>query len=523
MHFEYILVADWPRLAWVVQLETRSDTIHVFHGACIEVNKKWFCEATWDGTFCEGGFDHTDIVAGTGGHIRDSGTTFVSSGNTLDRLQFIRKKEHVWLSNSLPGLLSMVGGDVNPAYSGYLDDLRSIVNGVQNYKRDLETSTGSVSFVYFNNLVWYRHELIEQEKPGGKGDFTSFSCYRSFLDSTFTQLARNMMDQARKHPFEMLSTVSSGYDSTTVSALAKQAGCTDALCFTEAQSGVQENGPEIARILGLNPIALDRKVWRASGPFPEAPFIVGDGIGMDLPFKAAESILQGRVLLSGYHGDKVWAKNTEDVSENIVRGDQSGLSLSEFRLATGFLHCAVPFWGVRQIQDLQAISNDAEMSPWDIPGDYSRPICRRIVEEAGVPRSHFGTKKAAAAFLFGTSPTFLSSPSMSDYRHWLKVQQREWVTRGMRPPLRRIRWIDSSYWLIVNILSSTTKTLLTWAEGKPIVWRLTKRKTLLKMSRIIRKNRLRVRGIRAYVFPWALAKQIQVYGKHDSLKCLDND
>jgi hypothetical protein len=417
----------------------------------------------------------------------------------------------------------MANGYVNPAYSGYLDDLRSIVNGLQDYRRDLETSEGKVHLVYFNNLAWNGHELKELAKPDGKRDFSSFSSYRTFLDSTFKLLARNMADRARKYPYDMLSTISSGYDSTTVSVLARQAGCTEALCFTEAQQGVKENGPEIAQILGLRPIALDREAWRTSESFPETAFIVGDGIGMDLPFKAAESILHDRVLLTGYHGDKVWDKKTEDVSENIVRGDQSGLSLSEFRLSAGFLHCSVPFWGVRQIRDLQAISNDAEMSHWDIPGNYSRPICRRIVEEAGVPRLFFGTKKAAAAFLFGSSANFLSRSSMSDYRHWLKIQQREWVARGMLPPLRRIRWVDSVYWLSVNLMSSATKALLTWAEGKPIAWRLTKQQTLLEMTRIVRKQRLRVRGIRAYVFPWALEKAKQAYGKPDSMKFLDDD
>jgi hypothetical protein len=31
--------------------------------------------------------------------------------------------------------------------------------------------------------------------------------------------------------------------------------------------------------------------------------------------------------------------------------------------------------------------------PWDIGGAYSRPLCRRLVEEASVPREIFGVSK----------------------------------------------------------------------------------------------------------------------------------
>lgn len=517
MYFDYSLMPNWPALAWLTQLHTRDERINVFHGARVELNQHWFCEATWDGRYSDGGFDSTDIVIGTGARIRNSCVTFVTSGNTLDRLHFVRNKKCAWISNSLPALLSMIRGNVDPAYSGFIDDLRSIVMGLKDYKTEIETSVGKVNFIYFNNLVWNNRDLEEVPKPGGKYDFSSYSAYRKFLDTALMQLALNMEDQARTFPYKMLSTISSGYDSPTVSVLAKQAGCSEALCFTESQKGGKENGPEIARILGLSPIALDREAWRSSKPLPEVPFLVGDSKGMDLPFKAAEHLLSGRVLMTGYHGDKVWDKNTENVSENIVRGDQSGLSLSEYRLSAGFLNCAVPFFGVRQIRDLCAISNSAEMQPWDIHGDYSRPICRRIVEEAGVPRSMFGTTKAAAAFLFGNKQNFLSDSSMSDYRSWLKAQRPKWTARGMRPPMRRIRWVDSAYWMGINVTSWTAQRLITWSEGKPLIWRMAQSKILIDLANITRKKRLKVQGVRAHVFPWALEKAIHTYNRPETM------
>ena len=43
------------------------------------------------------------------------------------------------------------------------------------------------------------------------------------------------------------------------------------------------------------------------------------------------------------------------------------------------------------------ITTSAEMRPWSIGGDYDRPIPRRALEEAGVPRELFGQIKYAGA------------------------------------------------------------------------------------------------------------------------------
>src|SRR2546430_15465812 len=52
------------------------------------------------------------------------------------------------------------------------------------------------------------------------------------------------------------------------------------------------------------------------------------------------------------------------------------------------------------------------------PRGHSRPICRRIVEEAGLPRHSFGIgKRAASVLLFDEK--FLSPGSLADYTGWL--------------------------------------------------------------------------------------------------------
>jgi hypothetical protein len=126
-------------------------------------------------------------------------------------------------------------------------------------------------------------------------------------------------------------------------------------------------------------------------------------------------------MLTGFHGDKIWGKSPYGPDSlvphpEIKRGDPSGLTMTEFRLSTGFINCAVPFWGARRIHDVVAISRRPDMKPWDVPGDYSRPICRRIAETAGVPRGAFGRKKLAGSVL----ESVLSDSSRPDYTAWCR-------------------------------------------------------------------------------------------------------
>lgn len=510
MIFEYVLMPTWPRLAWLARCTIGVECVRVMHGAGIDVFDEWFCEAVWAGSFNQGGFDLTDIVAGTGGRIRSRLLTFVSSGSTLDRLQSHSTETGIWVSNSLACLMAAIDGSVDPTYAQYDRDIGTIINGLPNYKRDLLTSNGPVRLTYFNNLVWDTRTLTELSKPGGTQDFSTFESYWEFMSSSMHLLSENLIDGDRRFAYRMLATVSSGYDSPTVATLARKYGCEDALCFDEGRGGVEEKGADIARFLGLRPVVFSREAWRSVGTLAEAPFIVADGIGMDLPFNAAETVLSGRVLLTGFHGDKIWSKKTDDVSEHLVRGDRSGLSLSEFRLSTGFIHCPVTFWGVRQIRDVVAISTSEKMRNWDVSGAYSRPICRRIVEEAGVPREVFGVRKAAVAVLLRNSPHSLSAKSLTDFRAWLRANAAQWSALGKRRPLA-IPLLDSAYWAANQAASQAARYVLRVARGKPLIWRL--RGVMAALWRLAEASHASTKlvGFRQYFFAWALERTKRRY------------
>jgi hypothetical protein len=493
MRFAFLPVPKWPTLAWLARCDRHSSTVAIAHGLGVETNPDWFCEAAWAGDYERGDFDLTDIVAGTGGRLRDGSVVFVSSGSTVDRLQTLESDKTVWVSNSLSCLLAAASAELDPSFPQYFRHFRTVVKGIRQYARLLSTSAGPVQLVYFDNLVWDGRSLRVKAKPGTGRDFRGFAQFRAFLHDSMQSMAENLAHPRRGRPLAWLSTASSGYDSSTATVLGQQAGCREVLCVDHGKTGMDDSGEPLAHELGMSVVKVKRFAWR-DDPWPEVPFLSGDAHGGDVFFKGAERVLAGRVLLTGFHGDKMWDKHPSDLSDNIVRGDQSGLSLTEYRLTAGFLHCAVPFWGVRQIRDVNAISQSAEMGPWDVPGDYSRPICRRIVEEAGIPREMFGTQKKATWVQFIRSKEFLSSASYGNYLEWLKANRGAWLRHGRLPPLLNVKFD---------------------------CWELAGRQFFNMDPKHIRRKSLlvRVRGaiaerptrLRRYVFPWAVERRKVCY------------
>jgi hypothetical protein len=158
-------------------------------------------------------------------------------------------------------------------------------------------------------------------------------------------------------------------------------------------------------------------------------FTPGSG-GGDYPLAAFEDELRGSVLLTGFHGDKVWER-TVPPNTVLKRDDPSGCTMADFRLRVGFVHIPVPFIGALfRHADIHAVSNSAEMRPFSVGGGYDRPICRRILEEAGVPRELVGQRKQAVATFFSWGPRFLSPETRAAFEGYLRE-------RGLLAAVRR--------------------------------------------------------------------------------------
>ena len=417
VQFEYTERAHWPPLAWLATCRTDSDVVTVEHGLGVETRVEFFAEAVWDGDFEDGDFDTTDLIFGSGGRIRNDEVVFVPSSSTIDRLQLVRLPDRTLVSNSLCCLLEAAGADVDPAFDGYFAFFeQTVCRGMESYEPRMPGLDIEVELALFHNLRFNGERIEQSRKPAPERDFGSFEKYRDFLVTSLLALADNMRAATRHWKFELLSTISSGYDSATVAALAREAGLQQTLSLRQSRDDELDSGESIARQLGLDPLVFDSNAWR-SDPLAEIPFLAGDAKGEDVYYASAGDVLHGRVLLTGYGGTRVWGMGDPHPAE-YQRSDQSGLSLTEYRLRRGFIHCPVTYIGGRQSADLFRISNSPEMSAWDVPGDYSRPICRRILEESGVDRNAFGQSKKAASILFFDRRSFLSNASLEHFEKW---------------------------------------------------------------------------------------------------------
>lgn len=511
MNVNYSEIENWPRLAWCAICEVGSAEIRVLHGSRVETRSDWFGEIVWAGEFSEEAFDRTDIVSGSGGRQRNDTFNFVSSGSIVDRLHVLRNGNRYFVSNSLPCVLSVANVSLDPTYPKYYEALRSINFGLDSYQREFRCSSGHVEFVYFDNLSWDGSDLVRQPKAFSKTAFSDFDNYHAFLVSMMESVAKNIGSPDRQYPYEMLTTVSSGYDSATVAAITVTSGCNRALTIDRSRSGDSDSGAEIGGYLGMDTHIADRDAWRKHD-LAEIPFIAGGpGGGGSVYFKSAEEQLPGTVLFTGLGGGLIWGQPTRDQNGEYPPIGFSDASLTEYRLSVGFIHCVLPLWGMRAPADVFRISASDEMIPWRVPGNYNRPIPRRIVETAGVPREAFGMTKKAAAFMLHQPFSIkesLSPSSAADFNLWLRESRWEWLRRWKLPPTR----VGSS---IIDLLLYGTvvglRLMTKLAPGDRI------RSILLKKSRAVGHLARRPPGsVRRYTFPWAVNRLQRIYdaGRH---------
>lgn len=505
VRFKYEKVDGWPRLAWAARIQRGSDLVRVLHGPWVETKDSWFCEAAWDGAFAEGGFDQTDIIAGSGGRIRGQALRFLSSGSNLDRLHSFLDSEGFLVSNSYACLLAVAGARADPCFREYADRIETYRFAFfGEYARELPSSMGPVRLTYFADLEWDGNTLFERAKPHADRSFKDFGDYRSFLQRTMAGITMNARDPARFQPFEVLCPISKGYDSPTLAVLAREVTPLTTFTFPKDRKGLDDSGEQMASRLDLPCEVVEREAYRET-QLPEIPFIAGSaGVG-DIAFKAAEHLLQGKLLFNGVGAVPLWVRRRMPPGPELAVGDGALLGLTEFRLWSGFLNCSVPCWGVRQISDIQAISQSAEMAEWDIGGNYNKPICRRIIEESGIPRGTFATGKSGVSHVYEARRDFLLPASRQDFMEWLERTWQELRQPGVDfPHPTAARLLDG----LTAPTSYTIAAVLRATSGNDLARFLIWRRPLAAARRKLREPHYHHR----LLFHWAVDHMVARYG-----------
>jgi hypothetical protein len=402
--------AALPKLGWIATLHIDAGRLEVLHGRAVECRSDWLVEGVWDGRFEEGGFHEGRHLFGSGIRVDGDAVRFVPSCALVDRLVCCRDGGKLLVSNSLVLLVAATGCRLDQDHD-YLQEAKAMLAGIEAYDTAFHVVHPSIPRfhqVYHAQIV-VRDGAVTLERVIPVREFSGFEEYRGMLRDRLAAICGNAADPARKTPVAAFGTLSSGYDSTAVTALVRHLGVRRYFTYVGSWTEDTRGQPEyetaaIAAALDVEtvplepdqaPTADDELLLRAASP-------LGYQVPLITMARRVDEEAEAAAVFTGFHGDIVWDVNVPDsfVSEGIIRHDVSGLDLAELRLKRGFFNVAVPFLYAASIKSIAAISRSPEMQPWRLRTEYDRPISRRIVEEAGVPRRLFGFLKGG---IFGGS------------------------------------------------------------------------------------------------------------------------
>ncbi len=434
MRLELVAVPTLPRLAWAARVRAGDTVVRVLHGPWVETRGDRFVEGAWDAPFPEWEFAASQNLAGSGGMVVPDGVIFATPANMYERLYAVRTGDALYVSGSLAFVLALSGERLDPSHRHYyLELLDHYRCGIRVKRKSLRLAGGGTVALHdcCNLLVGPDARTTRHEKAWGRGPAT-YDDYATLLRRTVAALVANAADGARRRPYRPLAMVSQGYDSTAVAALARDAGCREAVTFLRSQSAlgyVDDSGEAVARALGLAVTTYERNDCEARPDHRAEEFYL-EPWGVDRTMSVMQRQLEGALLLSGRSAETVWSRGgyrhwgLPDLQHPL--NQMPGCALGELRLRTGFLHFApATVAAVRHAPRIHRWNDSPALRPWSIGGDYDKPIARRIAEDAGVPRALFGQEKKGGA----------DPPTHPDIR----TRARHLVDRLERSPrLRRI-------------------------------------------------------------------------------------
>jgi hypothetical protein len=394
--------ASLPCLSWCARVRNGEPAILLLHGEAVEAEESWFCEGAWSSDFDKHDFGSALFFSGSGGYVTPEGIEFATATHTLGQLFLMRLGDETLVSNSLAFLLSQAGDDLDRKYKFYAHDMMSVMDGIRKYVQAIPTRDGNrVEQFYFCNVSIERNGRVTRKEKPLPPSPRNYGEYAQFLDEQVRAVAANARDPARKHQYEPITTISSGYDSTTASAFAKSVGCRQAITFTMSRGHGVDSGREVAERLGLEVVEFDREEYRKHDG-SEVEFLATGNGGEDMVMAPLAELFTGKLVFTGFYG-LIWDRINPDAGPDLLKSDASGCSMEEFRLRVGFIHFPVPYIGCRRHPDIYRISGSDELKPWRSGDDsYDKPIPRRFLEELGVPGKLFGQKKRGATQPFIT-------------------------------------------------------------------------------------------------------------------------
>lgn len=407
MNIEYTEERLFPQLGFVGHVD--GATGHLIHGPRVEVNESFFTDGAWAGDY-ESGPANDAFMVGSTGRLEGDELTLLTSQAPIDRM-FIHEdatREKVVFSNSLPLILNALDDELDPCETHYRSFFMAVELGVGTASRHFTTRRGRTIRLVTNEIAKIRDRSVSYEMRPPHPPFERFGDYRK-LSRCSQLLMENSADPARRNVFAPVASLSSGYDSSVVAVIMAEAGFPRALTMLryadESERTLRDHPGTITKALGIELQEVRRDTWRERTDLLEATIAASCTTFMDVVMLAYDDLLEGKLLAVGHSGDSIWSTTNFRVYDDIVQGigAVSGRGLAEHRLHRGYVMFPVPFIGMSAHRSIFKITNSQDICPWRIGGDYDRPIARRIVEEAGIPRDGFAVTKYAGSARVGSS------------------------------------------------------------------------------------------------------------------------
>jgi hypothetical protein len=379
------------RLSWLVEF---GEITRAYCGADVETWSVGLAEGCWDGDFANiSDLQHANMF-GSAMVRQGEHWWFYPPSHSREAIYAIKNGNITCLSNSLVSLFAHL--DFHPDHrTPFTRRLCGMVEGIDSAPTVLMETQGMIIYRFLYYPFIYDGKFFTRQARHIPAGFNNFASYRAYLSSVLAACHANALDSRRRTRYSLVTTCSRGYDSSAVAVLASELGCKRAITISNGRDGQDDSGAPIAEYLGME--CVERSRLNTPRAWEETEFLATGFGGGDYQFKQFEDELRGALLLTGYEDGYVWRLPPRPANTNLRRRDTSGNSMAEFRLRTGFFHIPVPVIAATAGPRIQAISASTEMVPWKIGGAYDKPIPRRILEDAGISRSHFAVEKSAVA------------------------------------------------------------------------------------------------------------------------------
>lgn len=459
--FEYELNDKLPKLAWLASINKFNKIVKVLHGKNVECKETYFVAGVWDDEFDTPSFDKTDVFWGTGAKITNDEIRFVTPSHSLERLLIYSDDEEIVVSNSFPFFIAYKDFSLDNKENQYEKIMCSMIYGREKIikKIPLKNEKG-VEQIIVGSIVVDKNMGIEYVKRPDIRPFKSYDDYYGRMRVSLKKIKENAVSQLRQHiKYELVSTISSGYDSPACSAMAKEIGCDTAITLTNGKY-VNDSGELIARQLGYkNIIKRDCFLYKKKKGLIDAEYISSGEQGTQLQFCVFEDVLEDKIAFFGVRGC-YW--NKKDGTTNDFEMDdhyfcEADVSWTENALKNGYIVAPLPTYGASICTSIREISNSMEMRPWVLGTHYDKPIPRRILETAGVSREAFGMHKYGGGFCLSYETKWsigrkMSKEGYENFQNYLKETQYE--RRNFLRMYNKIRYLIKTYPIYFNVVSA---------------------------------------------------------------------